>query len=109
MNRLDPSSDNRIAKNGASRKRIRLVTVLVLSLTVWAGATAWGQTGKFKEKFGRLDALEAKLEESRKVNDSLKREIERLNDPEYREEKARKDLHLAKPGETVFDVPRANP
>lgn len=94
---------------GASRKRIRLVSAAVLALSVWAGGTAWGQMEKFDDNAKRMDALETKLETTQKTNDKLKREIERLSDPEYREERMRKDMHLSKQGETVFDVPRANP
>lgn len=94
---------------GASRKRIRLVSAAVLALSVWAGGTAWGQMEKFDMNADRMDALDTKLEAARMTNEKLKREIERLSDPEYREERMRKDMHLSKEGETVFDVPRSNP
>jgi cell division protein DivIC len=105
----DAGSASTKPNNGSSRKRIRLVTLGVLALTVWAGFKAWDQMKNLEDKAGRMDALETKLTETQKVNDQLKREMERLSDPEYREEMMRKDLHLSKKGETVFDVPRANP
>jgi len=106
MTRQQTSSDPHKPKSSPTRKRVRLVTGLVLALTTWAGATVWGQVEKFDEKSDRIAALENKLKETEQINASMKREMERLNDKEYREEKARKELHLAKPGETVFDIPR---
>ncbi|MDF2936244.1 MAG: septum formation initiator [Paenibacillaceae bacterium] len=96
-------------KTGASRKRIRLLTIGVLALTLWAGATAWGQMQRSDEIAIRLEALGGKLNDTVQTNDKLKREVERMSDPEYREERIRKDNHMFKQGETVFDVPRTNP
>lgn len=109
MARQQTDSDNRTPNKSGTRKRMRLAAAGMLALTLWAGATAYGQMGTFQEKSRRLDALESKLDGTKKVHDTLKREIDRLNDKEYREELARKDLHLSKPGETVFDVPRQSP
>lgn len=94
---------------GASRKRIRLLTIAVLALSVWAGVTAWNQAKKFDEKADQMEALDAKRAELQTTNDRLKREMERLSDREYREELIRKGMHMSKEGETVFDVPRPNP
>lgn len=93
----------------ASRKRIRLVTLGVLALSLWAGGTAWGQMKKSDETAERIEALNAKLGATAEANAKLKREVERMSDPEYLEERIRKDNHMYKEGETVFDVPRANP
>lgn len=92
----------------ASRKRIRLVATAFVALVAWAGVTVWDQMGKFQERADKLDTLEAKLAATQKINDTMKREVTRLNNPEYREEKTR-ELHYSKQGETVFDIPRANP
>lgn len=96
-------------KTGASRKRIRLLTIGVLALTLWAGATVWSQMKKSDEIAIRLQALDGKLNDTQQVNAKLKREVERMSDPEYREERIRKDNHMFKQGETVFDVPRTAP
>lgn len=105
----DKQEESRAWKTPGSKKRIRLVMAVVVTLTVWAAVTAWNQTDLFQDKKGRMKALEAELATAKKTNDTLTREVGRLNDPEYRQELGRKDLHLSKPGETVFDVPRANP
>ncbi|MNN82144.1 Cell division protein FtsB [compost metagenome] len=96
-------------KTGASRKRIRLVTIGVLALTMWAGATVWSQMKRTDEIAIRLEALGGKLNDTVQMNEKLKREVERMSDPEYREERIRKDNHMFKQGETVFDVPRTTP
>lgn len=100
--------ENRKANPKASRRRIRLAAVAVIAVVAWAGATVWDQVGKLQERADKVDALEAKLAATQKINDDLKREITRLNNPEYREEKAR-ELHYSRQGETVFDIPRSNP
>lgn len=100
--------DNRRANSQASRKRIRLVAAVVVALVAWAGVTVWDQMAKFQERADKIDALEAKLAAAQKANDAIKREIVRLNNPEYREEKVR-EFHYSKPGETIFDIPKSNP
>lgn len=97
------------SNKGASRKRIRLVTAGVLALILWAGFTAWDQMKTLKETAGRISALDAKHTQTLEMNSRLKREVERLSDPEYLQERIRKDNHMLMPGDTVFDVPRANP
>lgn len=98
--------DNGKQKGAGTRKRMRIAAAVVFALIVWAGVTLWGQNQKFHERSDRIGELNAKLAETKKINEGLKRELERWNDPEYREEKGRNDLHLSKPGETVFEVPR---
>ncbi|WP_238178238.1 FtsB family cell division protein [Paenibacillus contaminans] len=84
---------------------MKLLSFIMVSLLIWACVTLWEQMGQFSAKGEQLAELKAKLDETNKVHDDLKREIARLNDPEYKEEKARKELRVAKPGETIFDLP----
>lgn len=97
---------NADVKDRGTRKRMRIAGTIVFALLVWAGFTIWGQVQKFQERSERVGKLDAKLAETKKLNEALKRELDRWNDPEYREEKGRNDLHLSKPGETIFEVPR---
>jgi cell division protein DivIC len=92
-----------------ARRRLRILVVVVLGLFVWASLTVFAQMNKFHERTAQIGTLKMKLAETQKINEEAKREIARLNDNEYKEEKARKELHLAKPGETVFDVSRLTP
>ncbi len=94
-----------LTTNKGAKRRIRILSILVISLVIWAFATFWDQSVKMAEEAKKIEALHAKLEETLKVNEETKREIARLNDPEAKEEKQRSDLHYASPGETLFDLP----
>ena len=50
----------------------------------------------------RLLNLEQERAEALKENAKYKQEISRLNDPEYIEQRLRKDLHMTKEGEILF-------
>ncbi|WP_249860630.1 FtsB family cell division protein [Paenibacillus konkukensis] len=68
--------------------------------------TLWNQIGKLQERAEKVTALDQKYKETQQVNEDNKREIARLNDPEYVEQKIRKELHYVKQGETLFYVPK---
>jgi cell division protein DivIC len=95
--------------NPGMRRRIRFLMFTVLCLLVWATVTVWNQTGKLGVNTGKLNALNLKKTAAIQTNADLKREVARLNDTEYRQEIARKQLHLGKTGETTFDLPQSNP
>ena len=88
-----------------ARRRIRLLGMIVLCFVIWALMTVFKQTGLVQGKMAQLAVLEEKLDATRKANDKLKLEITRLNDPEYIEQKARKDYQMVRPGETLFTEP----
>lgn len=88
--------------NKGTKRRLRILTVLLISFMGWAGVTIWDQFGKLHAKSSEVEALEQQLAEVKKVNEDTKREIARLHDKEYIEQKIRKDLNLSKPGETIF-------
>ena len=92
--------------NKGARRRIRLLGILITSVLIWACLTIWDQAGQMNKESAELEALLLKHSEILKVNENTKREIVRLNDSEYKEEKARSELHYARPGETVFSVPK---
>lgn len=73
----------------------------------WAGVTLWNQMGRLGDRNDKVQALQQKLTETQQLNEDTKREITRLNDPEYLEQKIRKELHYVKQGETLFYVPSA--
>ncbi|GIP41343.1 hypothetical protein J31TS4_46230 [Paenibacillus sp. J31TS4] len=105
---MEPSK-NRTTNPTMKRKKrtLKLVLAAVAFISISAGVTIFDQVGKYKEKAAQLQELEAKLADVRKSNEEAKKELARLNDPEYREEIARRDLQVAKEGETVFQVPGA--
>jgi cell division protein DivIC len=92
-----------------SRRRLRFLMMLMLCFMSWAGVTMFTQFGKLHVKSSSMKDLNAQLVEVKKINADTKREITRLNDKEYIEQKIRKDLHYTKPGETIFFTPKTNP
>ncbi|PZE19215.1 FtsB family cell division protein [Paenibacillus xerothermodurans] len=92
--------------NKGSYRRRRLVMIILACFLCWAGATLWNQIGKIEERSEKVAALEQKKEQALQMNEAAKREIIRLNDPEYVEQKIRKELHYVKQGETLFYVPK---
>jgi len=92
--------------NKGSFRRRRLVLIIFACFMSWAGVTLWNQIDKLKDRSEKVIALEQKKKETEQVNQDSKREIARLNDPEYLEQKIRKELHYVKQGETLFYVPK---
>lgn len=102
MIKHDAGSRPENKSNKASRRRIRLLTLLVLCYFAWAGITFSEQTDKFEDKQTKLSDLEVKLGENSMLNEGYRHEVERLHDPEYIEQKLRKDYQMTKEGETLF-------
>jgi len=92
--------------NKGSFRRRRLVFLMLAGFMSWAGITLWNQEGKLSERQEKVSALQQKQLEAEQINSNVQREIERLNDPEYVEQKIRKDLHYVRPGETLFFTPK---
>jgi cell division protein FtsB len=79
-----------------------LILSAVLVLDGVAGERGWLANRRARIEYER-EALA--LAEARQRNDALRDEIRRLKtDPAFIEELARRDLHLIKPGETVFII-----
>lgn len=87
-----------------SRSKFRLVMVMMLGLLSWAGVIYWDQQVKLTEKKAELIQLEKQLTEVYESNEKAKKEVERLNDKEYIEQKIRKELNYVKEGERIFSV-----
>lgn len=98
-NRKKPES--RTNSKGSHRRK-RMALMIMAGFLVWGGITFWDQMGKSRAKAEQLDAMNAKLADVTRQNEDAKREVARLNDDEYIEQKIRTELHWAKPGETVF-------
>ena len=88
-------------KKGLQR-RLKLLTIILICFVGWAGVTFWNQSGQLEAKLSQLADLEEKLAEVKKVNEGYQQEISRLNDPEYIEQRLRKDLHYTKDEEILF-------
>ncbi|TCZ74329.1 septum formation initiator family protein [Paenibacillus albiflavus] len=99
-------SSTKSNKKGAkrSRSKSRLVMVMMLCLVSWAGVIYWDQQGKLAEKRAEFNELEEQLKLVHQSNEKAKKEVERLNDKEYIEQKIRKELNYVKEGERIFSV-----
>ena len=96
------------SRDKGARRRVRLVGMVVLVFVIWALTTAFKQADVVEEKQSQLEQLGEKLSETAEKNEMLKLEIIRLNDPEYIEQKARKDYQMVRDGETLFTEPEAS-
>ncbi|TVY06791.1 FtsB family cell division protein [Paenibacillus cremeus] len=93
-------------KTRGSFRRRRVVLLLLAGFMSWAGVTLWNQEAKLNERSEKVSALGQKYAEAQQVSADTQREITRLNDPEYVEQRIRKDLHYVKQGETLFYAPK---
>jgi len=89
-------------KMKGTRRRLRLLMVVVLCFMGWAAFTLWTQSEKVDAKNTKLENLEIKLTETKSENEKYQHEMIRLNDPEYLEQLIRRDLNMTKPDETLF-------
>ncbi|MNI25376.1 Cell division protein DivIC [compost metagenome] len=92
--------------NKGSKRRLKFLTILLLCFMGWAGITIMDQFSKLDAKNTAVGELKRQLVDAQKVNEDTKREITRLHDREYIEQKIRKELNLSKPGETIFTHPK---
>lgn len=76
--------------------------ITLLCFMTWAGITFLNQSGKVNAKISQLALLESKLAETKKLNENYKKDIKRLHDDEYIEQKVRKDYHMTRPGDTPY-------
>ncbi|NHN35068.1 FtsB family cell division protein [Paenibacillus agricola] len=106
MRAVSQTGNNTKPNNKGSYRRRRLVMIVLACFMSWAGVTLWNQIGKLTEKGDKMSFLQQLREETQQVNEVTKREVVRLNDPEYVEQKIRKELHYVKQGETLFYVPK---
>ncbi|RKN65784.1 septum formation initiator family protein [Paenibacillus ginsengarvi] len=79
----------------------------MVGFMTWAALILWNQQGRLGVKAAQVDELTQKHVETVKLNEGYKKEIERLNDPEYILQKIRKEYHYSKPGETLFYTPKS--
>lgn len=102
MNYIRTSAHPEVQKNAGTRRRMRLLMLVVFCFLAWAVITFWDQTAKLHAKADQLAELTNKLNEIKALNEKYKLEVERLNDSEYIEQKIRKDYHYTRVGETMF-------
>ena len=87
-----------------ARARLRLTpraAVLIGIVLLLATATVV-PLRQYLAQQARMDALERRVDALQEKRLRLQREVERLHDPEYLEELARKCLGMVRPGEISF-------
>lgn len=93
--------------NKGARRRVRLLAFTMVGFMTWAALIVWNQQGHLGVKAAQVEELVQKREETVKLYEDYKKEIERLNDPEYILQKIRKEYHYSRPGETLFYTPKS--
>jgi len=97
------SAANAPASNGA-RRRLRLLAIVVVLFMSWAVYTLFLQYHQSSVRAAQLHEAKDKLATAQLKSDSLKKEIQRLNDPEYIGQIARKEQGMGLPGEQSIQV-----
>lgn len=96
--------DGRTVSSKGKKRRVRLFMLILTGFMIWAGITIYDQHTFTQAKADQLEETAAKLDEVRSLNEDYKREIERLQDPEYIEQRIYKDLQMKKDGDTLYQV-----
>ncbi|WJH36378.1 septum formation initiator family protein [Paenibacillus aurantius] len=105
-----PQTQNKPAakpSNQGARRRSKVFLLVLVAVFAWGAVKAFDQLGRIQQKNAELVELKGKLAEATKVNDDVKLELKRLQDPEYLKEQIRSQLNYSEAGETVFEVPRS--
>lgn len=77
------------------RWRHRRICMIMIALALgWGAATWFDQRSVLDAKMSELDAVNLLHQEVYEENQAYHREIARLHDPEYIEQRARLDLHM---------------
>jgi len=92
------SADATISRAG-SKRRLRLWLAFIVVFMTWALYTVANQLQEQKATELRYAAVVQQKAEAEKLSAELSRKIERLQDPEYIQEVARRDQGMIMPGE----------
>lgn len=92
------------ASRAGTRRRLRLWLAFIAIFMTWALYTIIHQLDNQGETKLRLAAVQQKIADSTKANEDLSRQIDRLKDPEYIQEIARKEQGMILPGEQPIQV-----
>lgn len=90
---------NKTPVNAGTKRRFKLWMMFIVLFMGWAGYTIFGQMQQKNATGDKLTSIQGQLEASTKEIEALKRQIERLNDPEYIEQLATKEQGMVKKGE----------
>lgn len=97
-------TDMRSVTGKGKKRRVRLFMLILLCFLVWAGFRIYDQYTLAQAKAEQLAETEQKLMKIRQLNEEYKLEIQRLQDPEYIEQKIYKDLQMKLDGDTLYQL-----
>jgi cell division protein DivIC len=104
--RLRNHSPQKTKRISAVQKRLRLFVLLpLLLMIIWGTVKSVHNYIVESDKEVAVAELEKQLQKELDANAELKQEMANLQDPEYREQKARQQLQMGKPGEIHFSLP----
>lgn len=81
---------------------MRILAFVLVCFSLWAAMTLWEQESVLNEKNERLQAIQEELDSVKEDHENYQKEVTRLQDPEYIEQRLRKDFQMAPEGETLF-------
>jgi len=96
------------AATGA-RRRLRLLLIVMVIFLSWAAYTLADQYGQLSHRRTELQEADKRLSDARAKNEALQQEIDRLNDPEYIGQIARKEQGMGLPGEQPIQIEKSTP
>ncbi len=83
-----------------------LILVLALVIMIPVVVNGVNRISSFRGTSQKVDEAEAGLEQLKKENESLKKELEYKNSDRFAEEEIRNKLGMVKPGETEVIIPK---
>jgi len=84
------------------RKKSKLIPVIIVAIFAYFVYIAVNQQNIMDAKHKEMEAIQAKIEAERKLNEELKEQKKNVNSDEYIEKMAREKLGMVKSGEKVF-------
>ena len=92
-------------KKGLYRRLGAFGVLVVIIFTVMI-STLTSQSSVIAEKKEERQKVEKQLEEVKNEKAQLSDEVNKLQDPDYIGDVARRDYNMSKPGETIFKLPK---
>lgn len=86
------------------RRRLKLLLIVMVMFLSWAAYTYANQYSQLSDRRAELEEANERLAEAIARNEALQLEINRLNDPEYIGQIARKELGMGLPGEQPIQI-----
>lgn len=94
------TAGNKTPGNTGTKRRFKLWMMFIVLFMGWACYTIFGQMQQKNATGVKLNTILGQIDASAKETEAIKRQIERLNDTEYIEQLATKELGMVKKGES---------